>query len=430
MPDTNNVVGLGSLSYKFSDVYATNLHGLLDGSWKDGNYSLGFDSSHNLVPSVNEGQSLGTAAKQFAKVYAKEIYLNGTAIDISGISTDKLVATSGTATRELTLSVSGSGALLLPSVDDAFYLGGTNHKFKEVYASYLNGILDGSIKVGNYTLSIDDSNLGLYPSADNIIALGASSYQFKAGYFKKLYVDGNEVDPTNIAIDKLTAVYGSNTRTLTMTAESSGTSILPSSDNTFTLGNANYKFKEIYTTYFIGSWRRGSNSSKYLSWDSSYNVFPSITDNISLGTSAKQFLNIYGKNLYVNGTAVVSDRRKKDDIAPLDWRYKEFFKNLKPVAFKYIDGTSGRKHTGFIAQEVEEAAEKAGLNDKDLAVVVKDPEGDYYLRYEEIIAVQTEVIQQLMAKVETLESEKKLAESKMNKLEARLQKIEQFIFEN
>ena len=100
------------------------------------------------------------------------------------------------------------------------------------------------------------------------------------------------------------------------------------------------------------------------------------------------------------------------------------------MAFKYIDGTSGRKHTGFIAQEVEEAAEKAGLSGKDLAVVVKDPEGDYYLRYEEIIAVQTEVIQQLMARVETLEAEKKLADSKLTKMEARLQKIEQFIFEN
>lgn len=421
IPDTNNVVGLGSLSYKYKDVYATNLHGLFDGSWKDGNYSLGFDSSHNLVPSVNEGQSLGTAAKQFAKVYAKEIYLNGTAIDISGISTDKLVATSGTATRELTLSVSGSGALLLPSVDDAFYLGGTNHKFKEVYASYLNGILDGSIKVGNYTLSIDDSNLGLYPSADDIIALGASSYQFKAGYFKKLYVDGDEIDPSNIAVDKLTATYGSNTRTLTLSATSSATTLLPSSNNTFVLGNASYKFKEIYATDYIGNWKKAENSARYMSWDSSNNVVPSTTDTISLGTSSKQYLNIYGKNLYVNGTAVVSDRRKKKDISPLDWRFEEFFKNLNPVSFKYKDGTSGRKHTGFIAQEVEEAAEKAGLTDKDIAVIVKDPEDNYYLRYEEIIAVQTKIIQELMEKTES-------QDAKIRDLESRLAKIEKYIF--
>lgn len=421
IPDTNNAVGLGTSSYKFKDVYATNLHGLLDGSWKDGNYSLGFDSSHNLVPSVNEGQSLGTASKQFAKVYAKEIYLNGTAIDVSGITTDKLVATSGTATRELTLSVSGSGALLLPSVDDAFYLGGTNHKFKEVYASYLNGTLDGSIKVGNYTLSIDSSNVGLYPSSDNMMALGASSFQFKAGYFKKLYVDGNEIDPTNVVVDKLTAVYGSNARTLTMTADNSGTSILPSSNNTFALGNSNYTFKYVFSTYFIGSWRKTSNSTQSLSWDSSNNIVPYNTNDISLGTANKQFKNIYGQNIYVNGTAVSSDRRKKKNISPLDWRFEEFFKSLNPVSFCYKDGTSGRKHTGFIAQEVEEAAAKAGLSDKDLAVVVKDPEGSYYLRYEEIIAVQTKIIQELMEKTES-------QDAKIRNLESRLAKIENYIF--
>lgn len=428
VPDTNNVVGLGSSSYKFSDVYATNLHGLLDGSWKDGNYSLGFDSSHNLVPSVNEGQSLGTASKQFAKVYAKEIYLNGTAIDVSGITTDKLVATSGTATRELTLSVSGSGALLLPSVDDAFYLGGTNHKFKEVYASYLNGILDGSIKVGNYTLSVDSSNVGLYPSTDNIMTLGASSYQFKEGYFKKLFLDGTEFNPA--AVSKLSVTYSGSARTFTLSANSSGTSLLPSSDNTFSLGNSTYRFKDVSADKFVGTWGKRIDSNTVLSWDSSSNIIPNTTNNISLGTSSKQYKNIYGQNIYVNGTAVSSDRRKKEDISPLDWRYEEFFKQLKPVSFKYKDGTSGRKHSGFIAQEVEKSAEKAGLTDKDLAVVVKDPEGSYYLRYEEIIAVQTEVIQKLMARVETLEAEKKLAESKLTKMEARLQKIEQFIFEN
>ena len=107
---------------------------------------------------------------------------------------------------------------------------------------------------------------------------------------------------------------------------------------------------------------------------------------------------------YVNGTAVSSDKRKKEYITPLDWRYEEFFRLLEPASFKYKDGTSGRRHTGFIAQEVEEAQLKAGLDDKDLAIVVKDEEGNYYLRYEEIIAVQTEVIQKLMAKVDTLET--------------------------
>ena len=50
-----------------------------------------------------------------------------------------------------------------------------------------------------------------------------------------------------------------------------------------------------------------------------------------------------------------------------------------------------------------------------MAVVVQDKtagetDGRYYLRYEEIIAVQTKVIQDLMARVESLEA-------RVNKLE-------------
>ena len=44
------------------------------------------------------------------------------------------------------------------------------------------------------------------------------------------------------------------------------------------------------------------------------------------------------------------------------------------------------------------------MTDKDMAVVVRDPDDNYYLRYEEIISVQTKVIQDLMAKVESLEA--------------------------
>ena len=123
-----------------------------------------------------------------------------------------------------------------------------------------------------------------------------------------------------------------------------------------------------------------------------------------MGTSSRQYKNVYGQNLYVNGTAVSSDRRVKDDIKALEEKHIAFFKALRPVQFKYKEGDSGRTHTGFIAQEVEEAVEEAGMTSQDMAVVVKDPSDRYYLRYEEIISVQTKVIQDLMAKVESLEA--------------------------
>jgi superfamily I DNA and RNA helicase len=170
----------------------------------------------------------------------------------------------------------------------------------------------------------------------------------------------------------------------------------------FNIGNSSYKLQDIYlNTLFAANWHNGT---RYLKFDTSHNIYPDTTNAVSLGTSSKQYKNIYGQNIYVNGTAVSSDRRVKDDIKALEEKHIAFFKALRPVQFKYKEGDSGRTHTGFIAQEVEEAVEEAGMTSQDMAVVVKDPSDRYYLRYEEIISVQTKVIQDLMAKVESLEA--------------------------
>jgi len=426
LPSANNSFKIGSASYKFAEIFATKFTGDLTGSLKDGSsYTMGFDSSHNLIPSTTDVVSLGTSSKQYNKVYTKELYLNGTKFDPSGVTSNSLVD----GTKSLTLTATTNGADILPSDNGTFNLGSSSYKLNNIYADELHADLTGDIKDGTYRIGFDNNHT-FYPSTSNVVNLGSSSYQFNKTYTKELYINGTLLDPTAMATNKLTDTYGSWTRTLEMTASSSGASITPSTNDTFNLGASNYKFNNIYASTFNGG-LNGSvkDGNSDISFDANHNWIPSTTNFISLGTSNKQFKNVYGQNIYVNGTAVSSDQRKKEDISPLDWRYDEFFKSLNPVSFKYKDGTSGRKHTGFIAQEVEEAAEKAGLSDKDLAVVVKDPEGSYYLRYEEIIAVQTEVIQKLMARVETLEAEKKLAETKLTKMEARLQKIEQFIFE-
>ena len=115
---------------------------------------------------------------------------------------------------------------------------------------------------------------------------------------------------------------------------------------------------------------------------------------------------------------------------------RSIFRGLKPVSYKLINGTSGRTHTGFIAQDVEEAMRAAGLTNMDFAgfcqdqkteqvqktktVSATDPESGqeileempytedvsveneyvYSLRYEEFIALNTAMIQQLMKKSE------------------------------
>ena len=425
LPSANNSFKIGSSSYKFAEIFAATFTGDLNGAIKDGSsYNLSFDGSHNLVPSTTNAVSLGTSAKQYNKAYVKELYLNGTKLDPSAaVTTNELVDDTGGTTRSLTMTASSSGADIIPSDNNAFNLGSSSYKMKNIYADEIHANLVGDIKNGTYRLEFDN-NHNFAPSTASVVNLGAASYQFNKTYTKELYLNGDKLDPESFVTDKLTAKYSTYTRTLTMTASSSGASILPGTTNTYDLGGSNMIFKNIYGATLHGDLDGAvKDGNSDISFDGNHNWIPSTTNFLSLGTSNKQFKNVYGQNIYVNGTAVSSDRRKKEDISPLDGRYDEFFKSLNPVSFRYKDGTSGRKHTGFIAQEVEEAAEKAGLSDKDLAVVVKDPEGSYYLRYEEIIAIQTKIIKELTADVEALKA-------KNRTLEARLEKIEKFLFEN
>ena len=61
---------------------------------------------------------------------------------------------------------------------------------------------------------------------------------------------------------------------------------------------------------------------------------------------------------------------------------------LQPVSFKFINGTSGRTHIGFISQDVEEAMNACGLSDLDFAGFCKDLKTE---RVEKIIEVEKEV---------------------------------------
>ncbi len=123
----------------------------------------------------------------------------------------------------------------------------------------------------------------------------------------------------------------------------------------------------------------------------------------SLGSNGNAWGNLY---LY-SGTQVGSDIRLKNSIEILSERYDAFFDELTPVTYILNDGTSKRRHVGFIAQAVEESLHKAGIDTKDFAGLCAPSEGELYymLRYEEFIALNTAQIQHLKLKVSNLEKE-------------------------
>ena len=102
-----------------------------------------------------------------------------------------------------------------------------------------------------------------------------------------------------------------------------------------------------------------------------------------------------------------SDARVKNSIECLPDSYERFFDMLSPKRYKYNNGTSGRYHTGYIAQEVVKSLEEAGLSTSDFAaVMLKDPGTEaecWELRRDEFVSLNTWQIQKLKARVAQLE---------------------------
>ena len=115
---------------------------------------------------------------------------------------------------------------------------------------------------------------------------------------------------------------------------------------------------------------------------------------MALGADSKN-MRFYAKKVYFNcpaytdgGALVTSDRRKKNNIKPLDKRYIDVLKNLQPVSFRYNNRNDGA-HAGFIAQDVMQAISKANIKPEEFAVVA-DCNGDgseYALGYDEFAAL-------------------------------------------
>jgi len=148
-------------------------------------------------------------------------------------------------------------------------------------------------------------------------------------------------------------------------------------------------------------------------------VYPNTDNAVRLGANGVRWSAVWA----ANGTIQTSDERAKKDIADAQLG-SEFIKSLRPVSYKWIEGgkrdtgerdekgnyiyesaPGTRTHWGFIAQEVKQVVDAAGvdfggwvLTDKD------DPDSQQALRYDQFIAPLTKALQEALAKIETLEA--------------------------
>jgi hypothetical protein len=100
--------------------------------------------------------------------------------------------------------------------------------------------------------------------------------------------------------------------------------------------------------------------------------------------------------------SLISDRRAKSNIkdSPLGL---DFIKTLRPVSYFKNNDENKKTEYGFIAQEVEEALINVG--DKNNGVVHVDPNGDYSLRYNDIIPITVKAVQEQQELIEELKKE-------------------------
>lgn len=151
------------------------------------------------------------------------------------------------------------------------------------------------------------------------------------------------------------------------------------------------------------------------------NEIKADTDSFGLGTKENSWDTAYIKTIYCNSCIQdqdLSDIRYKNSIEALSQKYDTFFDKIKPVRYKYNEGTSKRYHTGFIAQDLVSSLEECELTTHDFAGVLLDKQNTensrWYLRRDEFVALNTWQIQKLKKRVSELELELKEIKGEKN----------------
>lgn len=137
----------------------------------------------------------------------------------------------------------------------------------------------------------------------------------------------------------------------------------------------------------------------------------------------RKYLGVSRSNIFASEDIFIeSDRRVKEEIRyDLD-TYEAFYRALKPCSYLLRRRENGRRHTGFIAQEMEQALLASGKTGADFAAYGFDPHARRYdgteetglwrVRYGELVALNTAMVQRLMARVDRLEERLTALESK------------------
>ena len=331
--------------------------------------------------------------------YARSITLSVTNGETS--STVKLLA-GGVQIASQTISMSGLVTFTGLS-SGTTTINGACIKTGTIDADRLN--LTGAITFSDLSSSVQNDINDSYSMAEDAQSTANDAYDTvdKWTYGSTTYIDGAQIMTGTVSASTLEGgeIYlldGSGRRAGSFTLE--GASSYNGRAVTIMSGaiSLNAQYGDLYMESGDGAAMQASSYFRF-----SGDVTPYTSSNYSLGRSTRTWSDVYADN----GEIQTSDQNQKNSIEPLPDKYISMLDNVTPVRYKLNDGTSGRYHVGFIAQDVEQAMESAGVSDMEFGGWIKDVDEDgntvYMLRYTELIAVLWAKIRKLEQRIEVLE---------------------------
>ncbi len=169
------------------------------------------------------------------------------------------------------------------------------------------------------------------------------------------------------------------------------------------------------------------------------------TKSTALGNNSYQ-TRIYGSSVWANKAISTSDERIKESFSSLE-QYEDIFMSLNPTAYQFLEGYEPTKltHFGFRAQQIRKAFSKRNLDPSYYALngetsvdakdynermgINPDYETEYGICYEEMIALNTHMIQKNRKDMNNQISRIDMQEAIINDLQTRLWQAEKQIKE-
>lgn len=421
---TGAIAGWSITNTNINSYSSDNLHRVVLGCY---NYDT---TNHNAILVQSRTSTSSSFVSHFRVRYDGSVYADN--VDISG----KITATSGTIGGWKITSTkiyggdttTGVAAIQYPrdTITWVFAAGGNSHdnyancpfRVSKSGALYTTNITATGGTIGGSSIdtsSIHFNNgttgwglLGTTQHANIAIYAGANTSNIGSAPFRvyhdgsvvanNLTATGGNIGGLEIGSNYIRKIISKNNHYITMTIDDEGFTSEFSDDNT-------------YSRCILG----------YIDMKESTSYKPDYHNGLFFGSEDKQGyggaiycinegdLTLAGKSIIQStGTAITSDQNAKTDITPLTEQMLNIYDNITPVQYKLKDGTSGRTHTGFVAQELLEAIEHAGLTSTDMAAYVEIQDGDNShcaIRYDELVALVAAATKRNLQKITVLEHE-------------------------